>query len=294
MIRRSVVVENPARISASRGQIKIDTEGSSGGSVPAEDLGVLLLESSRTSLTVPTLQTCAKYGTAIITCDERLLPAGIFLPLSGHHAHGRILRAQIESSLPTQKRLWKQIVSAKLANQAKLLESLGLNHVRIARLSREVRSGDPENLEAQGARLYWKELFGRDFRREVGGEGQNAMLNYGYAIVRASLARICVTAGLHPTIGIHHSNQFNAFCLVDDLIEPMRPFVDLVVRELVMDKGSKGVGREEKVALIEVLQRQTSWRKENFALHSAMPRYVRNFVECLSETRKKLDTPVLS
>lgn len=291
MIKRIVVVESPSKVSSVRSQIKIKSEEKALESIPAEDLGSIIVESDRTIITAPALKTLAEKGSSLIVCDEKFIPSGIFLSLKGHFQQTRIIRNQVNCSIPSQKRIWKEIVKGKLNNQARVLERFGIPAERILRLSKEVKSGDPENFEAQAARLYWKNLFGRDFRREVGGDKENMLLNYGYAVLRACVARIVVASGLHPSIGIHHSNQFNAFCLVDDLIEPFRPFVDKIVKE-ILHENEIGMTKANKARLISVLKNQTVWEKSVFQIETVMPHFVKNFVECLVK-RKKLQIPQL-
>ena len=292
MIRRIVVVESSAKISASRSQIQIESIDKPILSVPAEDLGSIVVESNQTLITTRALQSIAKKGGSLVTCDEKFMPAGIFLPLKGHFSQTKTIRNQVNCSLPTKKRIWKEIITGKLENQARVLEAFDTPSHRLSRLSSIVKSGDPENLEAQGARIYWKTLFGKDFRREIGGEKQNALLNYGYAVLRAIIARNAVACGLHPSIGIHHSNQFNAFCLIDDLIEPFRPFVDRIVRR-IMDEKEIGMTKVNKALLINVLKENTIFNKSKFQIETALPHYVKNFSECI-EKRKKLHIPLLS
>lgn len=193
----------------------------------------------------------AKEGTPFVLCAANHNAVGMLLPLDGNFEQSRRIDAQIKAKLPVHKRLWLQVVRAKLEQQALLLERLGISCEVLWRLSRSVKSGDPQNLEAQGARYYWQRLFGKNFRRDRYSGAINSLLNYGYTILRAIVARAVVAAGLHPSIGLHHANASNAMRLVDDLMEPFRPMVDLAVFKLAQN-GVLEVTAEAKRALAKV------------------------------------------
>lgn len=172
----------------------------------------------------------AERGSPIVFCNTHHSPVAVTLPIAGFHAQGARMRAQWDAGKPLAKQLWQRIVKAKIAMQGALLAFHGAPEAgAFDLLGRRVRSGDPDNLEAQAARRYWPALMGRDFRRDRDAVGANALLNYGYAVIRATVARAVVAAGLHPTIGIFHANRGNAFALADDLVEPFRPLVDALV-----------------------------------------------------------------
>lgn len=193
----------------------------------------------------------AKEGIPFVLCAANHNAVGMLLPLDGNFEQSRRIDAQIKAKLPVHKRLWLQVVRAKLEQQALLLERLGISCEVLWRLSRSVKSGDPQNLEAQGARYYWQRLFGKNFRRDRYSGAINSLLNYGYTILRAIVARAVVAAGLHPSIGLHHANASNAMRLVDDLMEPFRPMVDLAVFKLAQN-GVLEVTAEAKRALAKV------------------------------------------
>lgn len=204
--------------------------------VPIEDIGVLLLDHERVVITQLLLAALLKNNVAVITCNEQHLPAGLLLNLDGHTVQTELFRYQIEASEPLRKNLWMQTVQAKLRNQADLLESTGCPADVLREFARNVRSGDPDNLEARGAAHFWRHLFPREmaFVRHRHGDPPNNLLNYGYAILRAVIARSLVGSGLLPTLGIHHRNKYNAYCLADDVMEPYRPWVDQLVHQLVV------------------------------------------------------------
>ncbi len=176
----------------------------------------------------------------------------MLLPIEGNFEQSKRIEAQIAASLPTHKRLWAAVVRAKLEQQAAALEAAGAPTIQLLALSTKVRSGDPENLEAQGARRYWTLLFGDAFRRDQNAGGINGLLNYGYTVLRAATARAVIAAGLHPSIGLHHSHDNNAMRLVDDIMEPFRPVVDLKVWQLQRN-GEDQVAPESKRALVRTL-----------------------------------------
>jgi CRISPR-associated protein Cas1 len=178
-------------------------------------------------------------GATVMVTGRDHLPAGMMLPLDAHHVQTERHRAQAEASLPTKKRIWQALISAKIAQQAAVLVHFCGNHYGLLPLSKRVRSGDPDNLEAQAAQRYWPNLFGKDFRRDRGADGINALLNYGYAVMRAAVARAVVASGLIPSLGVFHSNRSNPFCLADDLLEPYRPYVDWRVRLLLKEAGGE-------------------------------------------------------
>ena len=183
-----------------------------------------------------------KNNVAIVFCDEKHLPYSLLLPLSDANTlHNKFLRQQIGLSKPTKKRIWQQIVVQKVKQQVKTLEKAGKKTDQLTRLCQKVKSGDPDNVEAQAARKYWNLLFGETFRRNTDEPGINSLLNYGYAIIRAMVARAIVGSGLHPALGIFHQNQYNGLCLADDLMEPFRPWVDFLVYKWVLKNEAEDI-----------------------------------------------------
>lgn len=223
-------------LSTYRGFLKVDKKQEEVGRIPLEDIHALIIHAHGVTCTTTLLARLAEVGAPVVFCGVNHMPVSVTLPLEGHHAQGARLRAQWDASKPLAKQLWRQIVSAKIEMQGALLAARAIPGAEaFPHLARRVSSGDRENLEAQAARRYWPLLMGTDFRRDRTSEGSNALLNYGYTILRASCARAVVAAGLHPTIGIQHSNRSNAFALADDLMEPFRPLVDALVCNLVHD-----------------------------------------------------------
>ena len=253
MIGRVVeVASEGCHLSRSRGFMTVTRDGAEQGRVPLDDIGVLLCNGRGLTYSNGLMTELARRGVAAVLCGPDYLPAAWLWPLEGHHVQALRMRCQLEASRPLCKRLWQAVVKAKIGQQMKTLELLGLPGDGLRPLARRVRSGDPDNVEAQAARLYWPLLFGDDFRRQRYGGAANGFLNYGYTVLRAAVARAVVAAGLHPSIGIHHSNRANAMCLVDDLMEPFRPWVDYTSVRLV-SLGEEDMTTEAKRALAAVL-----------------------------------------
>lgn len=223
-------------LSTYRGFLKVEKDREEIGRIALEDILAVIIHAHGITWSTNLVARCAENGTPIVFCGHNHLPVAVTLPLEGHHAQGAKLRAQWEASKPLCKQLWRRVVSAKIQMQGSLLAAQGIAGAEaFESLAQRVSSGDRENLEAQAARRYWPLLMGKDFRRDRHSEGLNALLNYGYTIMRASCARAVVAAGLHPTIGIQHSNRGNAFALADDLVEPFRPLVDALVLRLAQE-----------------------------------------------------------
>jgi CRISPR-associated protein Cas1 len=232
------ISDSPARLSLRQGLVVIDRPQQPVITVPLCELAVVLLAHPQVSLTQPLLASLSASGAALIVCDERRLPAGMLLPLVAHTLQAQRMAAQASIRLPTRKRLWQQIVRAKIRAQAGVLAELRGDDGGLLGLLPRVRSGDPTNVEAQAARRYWSRLFpGIDFRRDFEAPDANRLLNYGYAVLRAIVARAIAAAGLHPSLGLHHHHRANPYCLADDLMEPLRPVVDRIVARYVDRQG---------------------------------------------------------
>ncbi len=249
MVKKTLYFGNPAYLSLRNGQMvvrlpQVEKNGSLSSSFkkeaertfPIEDLGVVILDDKRITVTQGLLECLAEFNCALITCDSTHHPAALMLPMQGNTLMGKRSRIQVNCSKPLRKQLWQQTVQAKIANQAANLEHLvrAENRNMLSWVG-QVRSDDADNLEARAAAYYWKNIFPEfpDFTRGRDGEPPNNLLNYGYAILRAVVARSIVATGLLPSLGIHHHNRYNAYCLADDIMEPYRPVVDGVVRQLI-------------------------------------------------------------
>lgn len=238
MLKRTLIFTNPCRLNLKDGQIRYRTFGSTDcvdRSIPLEDIGFVMLESQAITITSGLLQALEKNNTAVVLCDSTHHPCAVMQSYSGNTTHSETLRCQIEAKVPLKKRLWKEIVIRKIQNQAELLESYQLQGVaRLKAYAASVKSDDSDNREGLAAKVYWQSLFGDiAFTRERDGEMPNALLNYGYAIIRAAASRALISSGLYCAIGVHHKSKYNSFCLVDDFMEPYRPFVDRIVYDLM-------------------------------------------------------------
>ena len=233
MIRKTVEFSTPGtRLSVSHRQLVIERPDLPRATRPIEDLGVVIVDDARATYTQAVFLELLEAGATVMVSGRDHLPAGIMLPIDAHHAQTERHRAQIEAKEPVRKRAWQTLVRAKIDQQAAVLRYFTSHDGGLGPMARRVRSGDPENLEAQAAQRYWPRLFGKSFRRIREADGVNALLNYGYAVMRAATARAVVAAGLIPSLGVHHRHRANPFCLADDLLEPYRPYVDWRVKSL--------------------------------------------------------------
>ncbi len=269
MIKRTLCFTNPAYLSLKSQQLviklpEVETNSSllehfkseATKTIPIEDIGIVVLDNKRITITQGVLEALLENNCAVITCNESHLPIGMHLPLVGNTTQTERMRYQIEASLPLKKQLWQQTISAKIQNQAAVLKQMRGTEVRnMQKWATEVKSGDSDNLEARAAVYYWQNAFPmiENFTREREGESPNNLLNYGYAILRAIVARALVSSGLLTTLGIHHRNKYNAFCLADDIMEPYRPYVDRLVMQLY-DKypDAQELTKELKTELLSI------------------------------------------
>jgi CRISPR-associated protein Cas1 len=240
MIKRTLYFGSPAYLKTENEQLVLtNTDTGELRSAPIEDIGVVILDNQQITVSQSLIAKLLANNVALITCDNSHHPTGLLLNLDGNTLQSQKFQAQLEASAPLKKQLWQQTVSAKLLNQAAMLESIRLSAKNLRNWAAEVKSGDADNHEAKAAVYYWKNLFPDflSFHRERFGPPPNNLLNYGYAVLRAVVARSLVGSGLLPTLGIFHKNQYNAYCLADDIMEPYRPFVDKVVVHIVRMNG---------------------------------------------------------
>lgn len=231
MLYRTIYIGNPAHLKLKDNQLKIhcpETKAEK-GSIAVEDLGVVMLDHFQITISHQLLQKLMGNNVAVISCDAHHLPHGMMLPMHGHTEHSARVKVQLEASEPLKKQLWKQTVECKIENQMQVLKSLGNYYDPMLIYQKNVKSGDITNMEGISAQHYWKYLISLDFLRERFGESPNQFFNFGYAVLRSIVARAIVETGLLPVLGIFHKNKYNAYCLADDLMEPYRPFVDLLV-----------------------------------------------------------------
>lgn len=274
-ISRIVEVSNPSFLSYKDRALRIERNGEQLALVQLEDLAVLVLDSHGITLTKTLLAACCEHKAAVVICGEKHLPTGLLLPIEGHHRHSLILRKQVHVTDDLKRKVWQSIVQAKIENQSRVLKALVGKDTQVGRLAPFVRPGDPDNVEAKAAARYFECLFDEQFIRAREEHGVNAMLNYGYALMRATVARsICIT-GMHPALGVHHRNQFNAYALADDLMEPLRPFVDAVVWKWVRQHGEpEDLTPTVKAALLGCLTLRAIWHRRRYPILTAIGHYV--------------------
>lgn len=264
--------------------------------VPIEDLGVIILDNKQITITQGLIDALLENNCALITCDSRRMPVGLMLPLAGNTIQNERFRSQLDSSLPLRKQLWQQTIESKIRNQAAVLKYVtGQEHKNMLKWSDSVRSGDADNMEARAAVYYWKTIFPNDpcFIRDREDEGANALLNYGYAILRAVVARALVGAGLLPTLGIHHHNRYNAYCLADDIMEPYRPYVDKLVVEMLEDGAEDKLNATNKVKLLNIPVIEVKINEKRSPLMIAVSQTVSSLVKCFRGDCRKLIYPDL-
>lgn len=253
MVGRVVEIANDGRhLSLLHGFLLVSEEGKEVGRVALDEIGAVLANAHGLTYTNNLLVTLARRGIPLVLCGPQHRPEAILWPVDGHHAQSGRMNDQARASAALKKRLWREIVRTKILMQGATLAAVGARSQGFLLLARRVRSGDPDNVEAEAARRYWPLLFGTEFRREQEGGGVNALLNYGYAVLRAGVARGVMAAGLHPSLGLMHSNRGNAMVLVDDLMEPFRPIVDREAHRLVRE-GTGELTRDAKTALARIL-----------------------------------------
>lgn len=265
--------------------------------VPIEDIGILILDHPQITITQALISELAENNVAIISCDAKHLPFGLLLPMFSHHAFTEKLQQQISCSVPLKKNLWQQTVVAKIANQAALLRQKGICDKKLQFLLRKVKSGDPENVEGRAAAYYWDHLFGLDssFFRHRTGEMPNPMLNYGYAILLAAVARSLTASGLLPALGIHHRNKYNPWCLASDIMEPFRPYVDKVVTEVGENFPDEGeLTTEIKRELLQIPALDVFIEGKCSPLMVGVQRTTASLSACFSGTARKLIYPEMN
>ncbi len=255
MITRSIYIGNPAYLKLKDEQMYImePYSGAMKGKVPVEDLGLLMLDHFQITISHQLIQKMMGNNVVIVSCDAHHLPHGIMLPLYGHTQHSDRVRGQMDASEPLKKQLWKQTVECKIENQKQVLIRLGNYYEPMLNYQNNVKSGDVTNMEGIAAQHYWKYLISLDFLRQRFGEAPNPFFNFGYAVLRSIVARAIVETGLLPVLGIFHKNKYNPYCLADDLMEPYRPFVDLLVMDwLTKNPDTDELSKEFKAHLLRI------------------------------------------
>lgn len=309
MIKRTLYFGNPAYLNLENKQLIVklpqveknnelpeNFKKAQAASIPIEDIGVVILDDKQVTITQALIGSLLDNNVAIIGCAENHMPSGLFLPLNANSLQNERYRVQIEASVPLKKQLWQQTVIAKIRNQAMLLKKCGKDPSWLMKWSADVRSGDPDNYEAQAAAWYWQHLFPEkmNFKRFRDGDPPNNLLNYGYAILRAVVARGLVATGLLPTLGIHHENKYNAYCLADDIMEPYRPIVDSIVREIIQNGiDYTELNKEIKQKLLIIPAMDIVIDGDNSPLMVGLQRTTASLYKCFEGASRKIIYPEL-
>jgi len=293
MIKRIIEVSNPSYLHMRNYQMVVEQNKNEVGRVPVEDIGVLILSHPAITISSSLISACQQNNCIVVFCDSRHLPTSILMPLSGNSMHSRILNTQTSVKKPLKKRLWQKIVIAKIESQSKALLSCGKSCSVLESMKLRVKSGDPDNVESQAARVYWPLMFGKDFRRDQKAEGTNSLLNYGYALLRASVARALCGTGLHPALGIHHHNQYNPMCLADDLMEPFRPVVDRRVHRL-WEKEIFHISKRTKSYLLSFFSESLVLRGKKLPFIVGLQHAATSLKKALTEGPESLQIPSIT
>jgi CRISPR-associated protein Cas1 len=302
MIKRTLYISNPAYLNLKDQQLQIDlphlkTIGEySLKRIPIEDIGVIVLDHQQITITHGCMSALLANNVALIISDKSHLPVGLLLPMDGHHTQSERYRYQIEASQPLKKQLWQQTIQYKILNQAAVLFERGIACDNMLHWAKSVKSGDPDNYEGRAAAYYWKHVFPKKITFFRGREGNppNNLLNYGYAILRAIVARALVSSGLLPTLGIHHRNKYNAYCLADDIMEPYRPFVDQIVLKII-DKGENflELGQGIKTQLLGIASVDVCFEKGTSPLMVGLQYTTASLAKCYEGTMRKINYPLI-
>lgn len=310
MIKRTLCFSNPAYLSVKNRQLviklpEVETNDALPESfkqntvttIPIEDIGIVVLDNPRITITQGVLEQLLENNCAVITCDQSHLPIGMHLPLNGNSTQTERMRYQIEASLPLKKQLWQQTIIAKIQNQAANLKQIRGTEVRnMLKWAADVKSGDSDNMEARAAVYYWQNAFPTisNFIRTREGIAPNNLLNYGYAILRAIVARALVSSGLLPTLGIHHRNKYNAYCLADDIMEPYRPYVDKLVMELFdQNRNCEELNKKLKSQLLQIPVIDVIINSQRSPLMVAVSTTTASLQKCYSGEARKIIYPVM-
>lgn len=296
MIKRTLYFGNPAYLNKKDIQLKVaDAETrQEKATIPLEDIAIVLLDHPQITITHALMADLIERNVALISCDSKHLPTGLMLPLDGNHVQTERFRIQIAASEPLLKNLWAQTVKAKIENQAAMLNRAKLENKQLLALVPQIKTGDPDNTEGRAASVYWKLVYGKTgFTRDRDGMEPNAHLNYCYAVLRAIVARALVSSGLLPTLGIHHRNKYNAYCLADDVMEPYRPFCDELVYELFTSGliKTEEINREQKARLLGIATTDVLIDGKKSPLMVALSRTTNSLFECFEGTRRKIVYP---
>ncbi len=294
MVKRTLYFGNPAHLSTENLQLVVkQAETAQKMTVPIEDLGMVVLDHAQISITQPLLAQLAENKVSVLTCNARHVPIALMLPMEGNVLAQKYQQAQLSASEPLKKQLWAQTVKAKILHQAFVLKQQNLPQENMLKWAEEIKSGDSTNLEARAAAYYWKQIFENPhFIRDRQGNFPNSFLNYGYAVLRAMTARSLVCAGLLPSVGIHHKNQYNAYCLADDVMEPYRPYVDALVLDWIAKyPDAEELDKDAKAHLLQIATLDVSIQKNTSPLMHALDVSSTSLRKCFEGELKKMQYP---
>lgn len=292
MLKKTLYFSNKCSITTKYGQLIIKSEVRD-ASIPIEDIGFIVLENQESYISIPALNKLIAHNVSTIFCNEKHLPTSMLLNLNGHHIQQTIFKDQINASEPLKKQLWQQTIKKKIYNQAELLKRIGKKDLPLRNMISKVLSGDTTNKEAQAASYYWKQLFNIDFSRHRFGNYPNNFLNYGYTILRASVARALAGSGLLSTLGIHHHNKYNSFCLADDIMEPYRPLVDYVILKIMNESSETTLNKNIKSSILELLTETVYFEDSKSTLMVGLSKTTSSLQHCFTGQLKKIIYPNL-
>jgi CRISPR-associated protein Cas1 len=296
MLKRTLYFSNPYHLSVSNEQLIItEKESRVEKQAHIEDLGFVILEHPHITFSQAAMEKLAEHNVAVVFCNGRYLPTSMLFHLDTNQTQTEKFRAQVAASEPLKKNLWQQTIKQKILNQSSMLELVGKEGAALRYMAGQVKSGDPDNLEGRAAKRYWNSLFGNEFSRDRFGDHPNNLLNYGYTILRAATARALCGSGLLPTLGIHHRNKYNAYCLADDIMEPYRPFVDRIVWNMTINSEPiEELTREQKAALIQVTITDVEIGKKTRPLMVALQETTSSLAKSFLGEQRKLTYPDLT
>ncbi|WP_308553837.1 type II CRISPR-associated endonuclease Cas1 [uncultured Mediterranea sp.] len=292
MIKQTLFFTTPVSLSLKYDQIEIrckDTEEVI--TRPIEDVGVVIVENQMVHFTIPLLNALADNNVAVVFCNAQCMPNAMLMPLESNAVQQEVYRFQLEASLSTKKRIWKEIIEYKIRNQAALLDILGFDGKILKQYYMNVLSGDSDNREGVAAKIYWQQMYGRQFNRNRNGEPPNSLLNYGYTILRAAVSRALFGSGLFPAFGLFHRNRYNAFPLADDVMEPYRPFVDYIVYQIFEHSRDAFLEKETKRALARVLFSDVKINGQTRPLQVALSITTASLVRSLRDRKERIVYP---
>lgn len=292
MLKRTVFITKKSVITTRYNQLNIKSEVRN-ATIPIEDIGFVVIENQETYISIPSLSKLLDNNVSVIFCNNKHMPQSMLLNLDSHHIQQEHFKSQIIASEPLKKQLWQQVVRAKINNQASLLDRLGKTKHPLKYYASKVLSGDTDNREGVAAAYYWKHIFDFDFKRERNGVYPNLFLNYGYIVLRAAVARALAGSGLLSTLGIHHHNKYNSFCLADDIMEPYRPLVDAKVLEIINNYNEHELTTEIKATLLEIFTETVYFETRKSPLMVGLSTTTSSLQKCFSGQSRKIVYPRL-